>query len=641
MADVSSPGSWDQLPLYILELISEQLADSGLLSIFSFSLASRVCALATRQQRFARINFRLTGDSRLCSYVDRCRTILDPCGYGRYVRRVKVIGGIPIGVPGTDSARGDYYRREVITGHIHMPWHDHARPEQEARSSMDDRFSFDRSEIPVLIISQRRRLDEDLRKRQDKAGQPLADLIKDLPSLVDLIYESNDVFPRCLLKALQERPNIRLHMHSFCLDTFIDLSDLDAHQLALITTPSLYSLVVYSKDFSPAADDHREAALQMITRLAPRLRHVAIRYGWKAFLDKNTIGTLPSAWLGFPDDNPVGRLSSLTLQEAAVNERALAKWSRQTDFTVLRELELIGYLSVPLLQALTRMAQDGQFRSLRMLALGSDLPISLARSGEKAASLFMEALNPLESLKLVNFIGDDIFRTVIHRHGNTLRQLCLDNSAEDVSIHHIEELQAHCLRLRDLKFPVLRTLGDKEEVAFYRALGNLRLQRLTLWLQVIPSDGTEDLRPSDPGYISIYSKKMLVNSAIDAKLARSIFRLISTAQSRDGHPSTLNYLRITPRGQEDVFTRGVPDSRIVSWQCLLWVVQYIARTWICERDQWGKNRVSVRKVPDFNVDNASSLMPLLYRECVDPWRALWGLVGEWEHNWKSFPLDEC
>ncbi|EQL03221.1 hypothetical protein G6O67_005529 [Ophiocordyceps sinensis] len=660
MAMDSSSRSLDTLPMDILELISEQLAscDSRLLSVSSLSLASRTYAYATRKQRFARINFRLISRDRLSSDVDRCRAILDTGGYSRYIRRVKITGCIPIGV--NDSCESDYQSEEA--GRIQNEEDGDKKLEQETWSGVDDRFTY--PPWKPSFYHHRRRLDQELKRRQDESWQPLADLIKDLDGLKDLIYESHDRFPRCLLLALQGHPKIRLHMHSFDLRTLVfpkrDPSDVEPDELALLSTPSLHSLVVYSSLDDDEDNREGEAALQLVTRLASRLKHVTLTYHHRMWRNKNsaaspeTAWTPPQAWLGFPgdrlqDSRPVGSLQSLALQDNAANKEALAVWSRRTDFTALRALEL--YPSFNLFEDLTGMAQDGQFCSLRVLAL------SFGGYGyiEESASLLLEALHPLESLTLMDYHGHGLFRAATRRHGDTLRYLRLEpGCAQNMSLQDIEELRVYCPHLRDLKCPVVRTAGDKQEAAFYRAIGRLPcLQRLTLGLHVYSLSSLPPF-PSLPPIFSLLdpnrytldelmveSKMVMMNSAIDAKLARSIFRLISTAQSRNGSRPVLNHLIIEPRDLEDppfdIDDRVLRDAIKTS--------TWLARTWICERDQWGDkgDDVSVREVlPNWEVTHAGEELSE-WNQCGGIWRELWGRMdkeGKWKHQWKSLPLFE-
>jgi hypothetical protein len=76
----------------------------------------------------------------------------------------------------------------------------------------------------------------------DHAWKSVADLIRRLPALTDVIYRYSDDLPLSLLEAL--RPTCRLHMH-LCLASDMEVSGLVSRALAWITSPSLYCVSVH------------------------------------------------------------------------------------------------------------------------------------------------------------------------------------------------------------------------------------------------------------------------------------------------------------------------------------------------------------------------------------------------------------
>lgn len=72
--------------------------------------------------------------------------------------------------------------------------------------------------------------------------EPLADLIKQLPSLTDLLYSCASQFPPCLLETLHTSlPQCRLHLNTFKLHSF-SAPQIDSYKLKLLMSPCLYSV---------------------------------------------------------------------------------------------------------------------------------------------------------------------------------------------------------------------------------------------------------------------------------------------------------------------------------------------------------------------------------------------------------------
>lgn len=93
---------------------------------------------------------------------------------------------------------------------------------------------------------------------EDAKWAPLAELIRLLPALADLIYQWPVQFPPCLLQAPHSKKNDHitlLHLHTFRLQMLgqHDLSAAqsiasDPHELALIRSPCLHTIWLEDHD---------------------------------------------------------------------------------------------------------------------------------------------------------------------------------------------------------------------------------------------------------------------------------------------------------------------------------------------------------------------------------------------------------
>ena len=108
------------------------------------------------------------------------------------------------------------------------------------------------------------------------AWKPLADLIKQLPSLTDLLYSCASQFPPCLLETLHASlPQCRLHLNTFRLHSF-SAPQIDSYELKLLMSPCLHSVrAAYDElegfDSDDVSDHHGEAILWAVG-LAPNIK---------------------------------------------------------------------------------------------------------------------------------------------------------------------------------------------------------------------------------------------------------------------------------------------------------------------------------------------------------------------------------
>ena len=197
------------------------------------------------------------------------------------------------------------------------------------------------------------------KKAQHKAWLPFAEFLGQIPGLKALVYTCAGQLPRCVLDALhRHQPRSRLHVRAFSLRSlYQDRSqqhDMDGDELALATSPCLYSIHISFKPYD--RDGHfsfnLDAVKHMVSGHAPNLRRVHIRM---LYFDPRyappSHGSPRVAWKGFPrpaSDQPspeptqpsLARLETLTLSGALSGPEQLSSWNARTDFSCLRRFEL-------------------------------------------------------------------------------------------------------------------------------------------------------------------------------------------------------------------------------------------------------------------------------------------------------------
>jgi hypothetical protein len=285
------------------------------------------------------------------------------------------------------------------------------------------------------------------------------------------------------------------------------------------------------------------------------------------------------------------------------------------------------------------MAEAGVFKCLRILSLFNLGPQDMSVK-------LLSALRPLQSLSIRGQIStrgqisETLVSSILDRHGTSLKRLSLPSWFVD---GYINDLCKACPNLRGLQLSLRRTHGDEQEVSSYQALGSFpRLERLTLLL-----DG-EDLNIleayDEEGEKELQAQRMrsaLINSAIDANLARSIFLAILAA-NRAVRPEI------------------IPSFQYLNLRCFCGdtgyfqeLQQWIGRSWVCERERADIHSEEVI-VQESRVRSRMMLMRFmmwgveedfkwhrdgkLYKPA---WEAVWPEAKgktNWTEEWHSFPL---
>ncbi|KAF4978792.1 hypothetical protein FZEAL_4882 [Fusarium zealandicum] len=507
------------------------------------------------------------------------------------------------------------------------------------------------SDIQLLASGTPLRAEEKLQMAM--AWRPLADFISKLPCLKDLVYGCAHQIPLCVLEALhQHSPKTRLHMLTFELRSlyfpvYDSIWQIDYDEYVLTTSPSLYSLAALyinvrrggiGFDFGYT----RDAVFKMMAGRAPNLAKVALsssnypnrldhiyqteRLALRSGFYRRGLDTLPTS---------KGHIRTFTSCGDWAISRGPENWT-----TCLRLDELVNLsLACQCLadaELLVQAAKDVTFKSICSLKLWLHLAhFERWAIMDHLAATFLSLLPPLRILDVGGCIAWDSFSSVLDHHAESLESLILmpslsKDSAErpiPFSGQQITDLAAKCQRLVRLKTLVARFQGDAQEVAMYHALGNSpRLKHITLHFDwyIVPEpeelETSATVRPVAPSF-----RTALINGAVDADLAREIFR---TMQSGGSALETLELHAQCPA--ESLYHDDMAVCRIL---------QGISRSWACQLDQGGED-VTIRI-----LKNGIELVGTTYGKSIPRddlaavWDELWpSSTQNRAQGWKSFPL---
>jgi hypothetical protein len=248
------------------------------------------------------------------------------------------------------------------------------------------------------------------------------------------------------------------------------------------------------------------------------------------------------------------------------------------------------------------------------------------------------SLRPLVNLALVA-IGEAAYNAAISRHGARLRVLRVKDTI--LSSQGIAQLVQSCPTLQTLDIEILRSAGDRVEVATYRSLGSLRsLESLSLGLHCISH------HPEGNDRISYAIREVLVNTALDWQLALSIAQTITAANPPTAH-------NLPPRLRE-IKLRILPvnsNSYRIS-KSLLYLLGLIGRGWEYRLDPRDTHQgaVHIEELPQsvgarINWNVTQWFERLIWdskREktaVLRAWKALWPATGAyWMDQWRGTPL---
>ncbi|KAL2134797.1 hypothetical protein VTI74DRAFT_10781 [Chaetomium olivicolor] len=677
-----------RLPAEILLRICELLSQVHKPSLGSFALANKHCYCIASALLFRTLTFNITTPSKLRAHTRKCVSFLRRSHAFHHVRCIVLVGFHNEGFnmhsmddDGHSDDEADWYLGPVPSvnwdvNHQRL----HGIPDY---SDFASRVLADKT--PVKAAYDR-----------DTEWAPLAELIRHLPGLTDLIYECPTQFPPCLLRILHDKTSsriIRLHLRTFKLrmlggDAVAGTGAIDAHELALITSPCLHSVWLQDGMVPHEASNilfgrQIDTLGQMMKTegLAPNLREVRVlrtpyRAAHDAYLRPRPYA---SGWLPgeFGEKSRKKQPIALGHLELGCHDRfhritdvQIQHWAALADLSSLQTLELtapvaesgldvLSSLRFPALTALTFRCMDkpntGYFDKVRRFIHGLS----------RLESLYIRGWDwSIASLADADGIGN---RGAPAREPNTtLRTLWLDHRTQILGLYftsslvsdsEIVRLGALYPRVETLSVPIRRSKGDSDEVARYKALGTSfpRLKRLALTLDSSPPFVSGD-RPFSPlcpestaeafedqyigpyGHTNRHFMDVMVNSALDKELAKQIFEAVAS-------PS-LETMMVRVQGGMDIkipahmlYMDRMPMPSVVLF------LNGLAREWIV--DTVNSNRDMRVKELGPNAEGwrgvsrvPSSVGPL------DPFlkhfRRLWpetkkGSKG-WFDDWESWPL---
>ncbi|KJZ72688.1 hypothetical protein HIM_07880 [Hirsutella minnesotensis 3608] len=662
----SPTASSQELPMELLHLICDYLVDcdTSRRSLRSFSQVNKACAEATRKQFFQHMKLFVESPSQIKAEAKLWNRFLVSPGHAVHVRQLTITGCL----------------RDHYTG---RDWP--ALPNGPVRDTGANTESWNDVANRSFAISPCHCRGGHMEKivKKNKAWKPLADLLKKLPALRDLLFDADYYFPPCLLSALHHhQPQTRLHINNFAF-SLLDYSSREAckiHRsvLDLFSSPCLYSFSCIV--FRTSASNHQyipwrqaEAVLRTLVHHAPGLRNLAFSPGYPpCYSDTPTEAWIPSpSWLGLnPSQKPLGLACLRSLRFGSATTAAVVEtWSHHVDFSKVEALEIHYEAKDQTYSAtLTDMVHRGLLRSLRALTVYGRLELDNRTKYVSDVGPLLRIMHPLESFSLDGLIKTDIVEALAQHHGMALRYLSLLWMGGPLSNNKFKMLQEHCPQLTDLKIGMQRTQGDEQEVEVYQILGGMpRLERLELLLDIeVPQPFREE--DSCCANISEHITKGFVNAAIDATLARSIFRIISAAQCRGSqrNSAVLQELTLCPGRQPVSYAtcRRCDQCREHPGWTADHVSLWLARGFVCEKNGWGieDDDVSVRQTSCEDEESAEKILEeMVDGKQVDPpwdsdmdlapdiatmtaWEQLWGKIEgppkEWMHNWASLPLKE-
>ena len=516
---------------------------------------------------------------------------------------------------------------------------------------------------------------------EDKIWAPLAELITHLPALSDFIYACSNQISPCVLQALKQvRPHCRLHMRTFKLRS-LNESSTDRHELALATSSSLHNVQLRFDifDSTGSADHNKLAVMDMVAGLAPRLREVCMVYC--------PIGNSPAlqaalrkprkSWIGFVSSNKKqrqrsrGSLKRLQLKYFELRSEDIEKWSTITQFSLLEEMSLAGDIST---EALQMLGSKSDFPCLTTLSLDfGDANTEYHQIHQAgfaiSAEKFFIKLPSLLSLELKGDINSSTLRIILDCHGKTLRRLWLLSRS-----HHSRAMRTHneillirdsCSLVENLNLMIPRYQSNATEVAIYKTIGSFtKLQTLSLTLATSESkdlptadaDHDEEYKtPFNPRFDSFdhapYGdpyfgqrplngdvRLALINSALDADLAREIYSTIAQSKPRGALP--LHNLELHVAG-------NVAFGLDHSYTSILDVIRHIGRSWSLQRGPRDDrpNEILATEIGREEREEFESWTKMVLDPEVEPvFRRIWPRSSEkgsdWRNDWYSWPLSQ-
>lgn len=513
---------------------------------------------------------------------------------------------------------------------------------------------------------------------REEAWQPLAEFIRFLPALRCLIYDCTSQLPACLLEVLEHsQPSCGLYLRTFCFRSLAECPltcpQVEPYELRLAKSPNLRGISLFShfSEYEAVLGRDLEVIEDLLLGMAfpPRRRD---RAGNNDYLEEDTtvLDVLPRKCAS----RQVNALSNAETTRPSVTSFAYYACGPADSAIHTREYtEWIDLAVRSMLQSL-QIFSDGGIDPARSLAHGAPLAnlkrlcIRVYAREYDPVGRFLEALPPLRDLELHGEIASSILDTILMKHGSSVRRLILPwlndtGRLEEyaISVPLIEKVQESCPVLDELGLTIARSFGDQRERATYQALGKFKsLHRLVLNLDcavtprtMIPFSRKESSfrlearslaaarsRSMGDALVTVTRSELrtlLINCAIDARLAKAIYR---------------NIAKYTPKGffpPERVDIRGVRPGLLCkkadirnfqsvdvefnrSWRCSLNFEDFM-------KPKVEETGVEEREARERDYEKESRSRIALCEKVMSVFRELWpGEDRDWRTNWRSWPL---
>lgn len=488
------------------------------------------------------------------------------------------------------------------------------------------------------------RLPGDYSRRAADDWDSAARLVEQLTGLTDLFWACPEQLPPCILEVLHKKAKYcRLHHYTFALSSPSQMP-LNLHERHIVTSPCLYSignlLSQYPHSTSPPARSLQSTSLRRVyltndfgrVELSGKAadRPQSVPYELIQLQDGWGSDTISLDMLRRDTRGDFSALRVLKLGPKALAPRNLLPPS---DFPSLVTLECTCSSDVTphYWDELTTLLHNlPRLTSLQLWGWDRTIPITPALSPNLRKFVFSTSRAPNEP------------------------RLCDDR------IYQLAEI---CPNLEYLDIEIKRSRGNAAEVARYRALGRLpRLQELYLAVDALPPDFVQistdggrtfhtdtvvepwfdeqdahyvrGHRPWRQGHV----RDVLVNNAIDAKLARSIFEVVDGAKLRSpGRPSPLPLEHLSLYAYENGALEIYGLSHFMGAFRGDWEVDRDVRDDardVLHVKSLGSGTKSKEQIRDLNLTKYDDLFGL--------WRRVWPVEnedGDWWDDWKSRPLD--
>ncbi|RDW69118.1 uncharacterized protein DSM5745_08878 [Aspergillus mulundensis] len=563
--------------------------------------------------RFRNIHLTIIGEEQMLENLEYWDSVLERTQSFPFVQRLSIHCAADAGGPLPESDDGFL---EVLENDIYKQ----CLPDEDEWARFGELYLW-------MCAMYGRRIPPQPSLALDDVWEPLADFLKKLLGLEDVLWIGIAQFPACLLEVLhKDIPTCRLHLRD-CFPNVDGDGGIDEYDRILATSPSLSSIVT---GVSHGIYEYKQQAImQLAAGAAPNLTQVYFHYD-NSGSPEGRHGPLPPEvnWFGDSPDKAASPLRMLGLHQSSFDDMTpdeLDYWSNYVSFENLRVLQLHTFGN----EFLLINAPGYKFPSLKTLSL--DLRIcrdniedrqDIVLMTDGFASDFVSSLPPLESFCLSGTYVEETLLAAMLNHGSSLQRLGL--VPLDSQDKFRWKITPEIFQLVDRAFPNLcsltvriqRSQGDKNEVNIYKALS--RIERLTIELD-------SALRSSRNPYGTENVLDFMVNLAVDETLVRSILAILT--QESPSSSSRLQFLKVIP-----LISGEVADA----WR---YVALRLHKIWELRRFIYSDGFYLTRASRQSNGDQYMYLEFDL-EELKGLFRELWPASGEDEElEWHSFPLE--